>query len=286
LVEGSALDTFAPSVSSDFEAGPNLRHGVAYVRAGASNDVGVSVRQNLSQVAGTTALSLLQGVPVAAREAPAIETDGCRLTVVYATSPFPGAFGKNIQAQVLHVVGSTLGLSGGPQNIATGGNAREPSIAMPGTGGAASVQSLVVWHERPLMVTPSTYFVAKAARFDAHSPTGGIVVLPTACQGLQLGFSGIPAIGLSPTYSLLNASGPSYFAIGVPRTPFFACPGCQVGVDLSLPYLLFAGPNLSIPIPCDGGLVGLTVALQGADSGGDPACSQIRVSDTLLVQVQ
>ena len=57
-------------------------------------------------------------------------------------------------------------------------------------------------------------------------------------------------------------------------------------LDITLPYFIFPGPSWGVVIPCDGIYVGTTVAIQGVDFGGSGPCSNARVSDTIVIQIQ
>lgn len=75
------------------------------------------------------------------------------------------------------------------------------------------------------------------------------------------------------------------FVAGVPTSlPIFACPGCTQGAQGPL----FVGPSLSVNIPRDFGLLGVTVSFQGFDlvPSGAPCIGQIHLSDTLDMTVR
>jgi hypothetical protein len=124
----------------------------------------------------------------------------------------------------------------------------------------------------------------RVQRYQGTGP-GGVAMRATGCGGLPIVAAGSVALGGTLTIGLGNSGGLRGFVAGVPTSaPVAPCPGCTQGVVGAT----VLGHQLTVVVPLDAGLVGVTLAVQGFRfvAGGEPCLGQIELSDTVDFTVQ
>lgn len=243
------------------------------------HDTGFLILEGSAIVTGTLSLSALEGALLDDRSLPVADSDGCTFTIAYAERYLGNPADYDILATTLAVGGAaTAVVSEGRELLATTALLEDhAAIASSFSGGGPGLRHLVLWD-----VAAATFDIRGAA-YDAHAPGSGLAILPTGCQGLNLAVSGVPAIGQTMTFTLTNAGSPSLLAFGIPIPPLTFCGVCQLGLDTFTAYYVYV-PSVTVRITCDGFLIGLQVAVQGADLGGS-FCNGLRVSNTAVITI-
>jgi hypothetical protein len=198
-----------------------------------------------------------------------VESDGTRFA---ATTKVANA----IRIGTLAILNNDVVLHEALQNI---NNGDFPHIASKRSGGGTNTDYGIVYIGSSQRAALATY--------QGRAPTGGFVQRFTGCGPLGLQSSGQPLLGRTLQFTLTNAgTGPFGFLIGLPATAVTLCSNCQFGVDLSGPLVGFPSP-LSLPLPPEPRLVGLTLAVQGyaLGSGRCPPAA-IYLSDTIDFTIQ
>jgi hypothetical protein len=125
----------------------------------------------------------------------------------------------------------------------------------------------------------------QGAIYRGITPSGGLSVRTTQCGSTSLSFPVglVPAVGGTLRFDL-SGPRPGIFVVGLPTTlPLCPPATCTLGAT---PLVLIPGASLVLSIPCNGNLVGGTIAVQGiavASPFGCPNLAQIDTSITVDV---
>jgi hypothetical protein len=247
------------------------------------------VYSGTTPVTPTVDLGALEGIPTDVSAEPvSAETDGCRFSVVYRKLPPGQPRETNVATYHLTSAGS-LGLTEGQVQLDSW-----PALDLsPGfhltstrSSGGGPSRYFIAWTRS---LGPGPFPSAgelRGALYDGWSPTGGHTSLPTACGGLPLQASGVPALGEPVAYRVNNVTGQPALILGLPAPPYAPfCPSCLLGVQLA-GSVVIAGPLFSTTIACEPALIGVTVAIQGVDFNSAGGCAQpipFRLSNTILI---
>jgi hypothetical protein len=220
---------------------------------------------------------------------PVLVGDGCRLAMVYreGTAVRASNFRLRLQVSVQATVDE---------------NQRSLAIGVPGLGDVAfamvpvgrpdSGRCLAVWELEPT----AGQLDLNGALYEARSSGAMFATVATAC-----GTAGTTAIAATGTTSLggrfavqVTPAGVPIVIAGLPlATPVAACAvsACRRGVQL--PALgTSIGNVMQVTVPCDGNLLGTTLAFQAIDLGPGDACPvatvgvPFRTSDTIHATVR
>ena len=140
--------------------------------------------------------------------------------------------------------------------------------------------------------TPGTTTTSiEAAIYVGATPGGGFSTRATACGGFAISYaagSQTPTPGAILLFDLSGAPGPTLFIVGEPiaETPLCSPESCALGATLTV---LMPGPTLVLTIPRGPGLVGTTLAVQGAaliSPGGCADLGELVMSDTVDVTIR
>jgi hypothetical protein len=134
-----------------------------------------------------------------------------------------------------------------------------------------------------VLATPSRYYLRVGGHAAARGtfvlrvtpPTGigSFQTLPSFCGSptLALTPNGTPTLGTTIGFVLGNTIGTSVIWLGAPVTIALCPPGpCWIGATFDV---VVPGASVQIAIPCLPTLVGLRVAVQGADVGAPGGCA-------------
>ncbi|MCC7398786.1 MAG: hypothetical protein IT455_17095 [Planctomycetes bacterium] len=282
-VVSSSLDERAPVVSSPTDEIAGTRfHLIAFsgVLAGNDSDVFVQVWDRDRTARAWDDLQVLENAGGAAtwpQGSPAVDCDGTRFVVTY-TELWSGTGGD------FDVRASTIAFDPASNQLAThearallagsGDYEGAPAIASTWSGGGGPTTHGIAFHSADS--SPAGYTV-RALIYRGHAPLPASSVRPTACGGLGLSMSGLPALNELIQFAPTGSSPLQGCLFGTPvSVPLGPCPGCTLGVD----GLLLLGP-LDLVIPPQPTLVGLTFAVQGFEWANGPCFGTIALSDTI-----
>ena len=264
------------------------------------DDVLGAVIEN-SVVVASSNLTSLENVPFGVHQLrPCVATDGCRFAVAYAEDyPF-GVNDFDIYAATFRYDGSQIVCDDAHQNLAYSSTLEDsPQIASVFSVGGGSLNH----HEYVSAWTDATTAVnhdIEGGLYAGMATGGGVATVSTGCAPLQIYSYGEPVLGGLFTAGLIGGTGAiaQFLWVGAPEsTPIPVCGSCSLGVVLP-PLIEITDvqtfpldPFLSVIIPCESLLAGLTVALQGAAIGVTNGCPyniggnffDIALTDTLLV---
>jgi hypothetical protein len=216
----------------------------------------------------------------------AVDADGCRFVVAYAESFQGSATDYDVYASTFHYDAGAIGLTE-RHVILDYASTREDRPAI------AAANSLLLRRPRYLAVWDSAVGAAnhdvKGAVLDAHAPTGGHASVPTGCGGLTLTATGVPALGIWLNYRIAGSTGFPYLFIGSPMPSLPLCPSCALGVFPGDAILLPGLGSFDVQVPCVPGLIGQSLAFQGASigmAGGCPAPLTLALTNTIVTTVQ
>jgi hypothetical protein len=277
----SSRDERNPVVSSPTDTiGGQRRHAVAYVRTelATSTDILVSVRDASGGLLTTGNLQVLEGAGAAAAWAqvsPAIDSDGYRFTVAYGEqwSGTGGDFDTRASTLAYDETSNVLVAHESRAAVATSGDYESfPALASTYSGGGSTVIYGLALHS-----VGATSSSVHATVYRGHAPGPLPTLRATACHGLSIGLTDIPALGRVVSFTQGDSGPLTGFVIGTPvALPLPFCPGCTVGVDGPLtanPFALF--------FPLSTALVGLNLACQAWSLQSGTCLGSIALSDTI-----
>jgi hypothetical protein len=131
-----------------------------------------------------------------------------------------------------------------------------------------------------------------SVRVSLTGDVGSISNVATRCGALRLSARGVPTLAGSLTYTLSGGSGATtlWFGAAIGPIPLCAPEPCAIGAS---PDVILGGvSSVTIPVPCDGALIGGSVACQGADlilsPGACPAGQpyELEFSNTLITTIR
>jgi hypothetical protein len=129
-------------------------------------------------------------------------------------------------------------------------------------------------------------------RASRTGDVGSIRRVATRCGALRLSARGVPTLADSLTYTRSGGSGATTLRFGAPIPRIQLRPPEPCALGASLDVLLGGVTSDSIPVPCDGSLIGGSVACQGADlilapGAGPPGRPyKLDVSNTLITTIR
>ncbi len=282
-INTASADTRRPAVSSITDPLNGVsRHLVAF--EGPNSDIGVALMSGSQVLQTTFDLRGMEGVANENRSLPAVDTDGCRFGLTYRGQTPGQPFSADVYATTLHVAAGSLGVTEAHVDLPGGlALAAEPAVTSFRSGGGSGVRYAIAWTSGDILGSTTRCDVVA---YDGRTATGGYTVLPTAYQDLDLVATGTPALGQPIAFSLQNAVGTRVIVAGLPIGPVYVCNPLLLGVDVWNGAIIVPASSLAATLPGDGIYLGLTFAVQGADIGGANGCSNVRVSDTILVTIQ
>ncbi|MEO6597835.1 MAG: hypothetical protein ABIP94_24070 [Planctomycetota bacterium] len=239
--------------------------------------------------------TLEPGITVGAdQQQPVIASDGVRFVVAY----MEGAVPKPVCA-TFGVNGSVVECHEGHVPIATAPlDHDDMGIAAMGTSGGALTRYFVVTDERD----GSNDYDVQGLFYDGRQPGTSFTVVATGCVPFhfaepQLAVTGGTLLDDLFTVTLSGHRALPFILVGVPMNPTqllctaFPASQCRQGVQLPLLLSNF-GTTLNVQVPRDVGLVGLTLAFQGADLLATAACGSslfgvaFAVTDTIQATIR
>ena len=263
--------------------------GRAIAGAGAGAAFDLTPEQNLSASEPVPAIALDQGLP-------SVDGDGCNFTYAYTEEDAGGDFDVFTANVFLRLAVPDLAVPAGEGHVLLADSATEEGRTKTSSRWSSSyapasrVRFMSVWED---------HTAAGNSDIEAafYSP-GDVVVVDTEC-GMgppTIAFSGSPSCGGNLCVDGTDGQGGFLFLfIGVPAFVDLGCglpADCILGVVLP-PIAAVAFGDVCIPVPCDPGLIGVTLAFQeaevsaGALAGGCPlGAGSLTLSDTLNVTVR
>jgi hypothetical protein len=199
-----------------------------------------------------------------------VDCDGVRFAVVCKV-------GSTLKVGTLAWVNNDLVLHEALQNIGSGD---QPYIISKRSGGGENTEYGIV------SINTATPRRAQFALYEGRAPAGGFDWRDTDC-GLGIDTLGRPFIGNTVQFLLSNTGTDlTGCLLGLPAPGTVLCGTCLLGVDLTQPMTALPAP-LTLPLPSDPRLVGLTLAVQGFGLGsGSCPIAALRLSDTVDVTLQ
>lgn len=299
LVAGGATPKGIPAVSSVTRpVGAGNYHYLVAFEQGATNarDIMVALcAQPGSVIAPAVSLHALETDLVYPTFAswdqftPRVATDGVRFAVAYGEK-FQNGADLDGRVTTVHALGElapwTLGTTDSRAWPAAGGTVEHSlRIASRYDGAAASsgVQTYrrfgLAWLDENA-TSPDTL---ESVLYDGVAPTGGFSVTASACGGVTIAASGVPALG---EFVSITTSGASLLAFGTPITPgpIGGCPSaCKLGIAGAtiLPF-----GSIGLQIPPNAGLIGQAFGFQAFSLLGGPCFGFLSSSDTIAMIVQ
>jgi hypothetical protein len=214
---------------------------------------------------------------------PSVDSDGCRFVVAHAESYLQGT-DYDIFVSTFHYAAGAIAVSERHVGLDTE-SWRSDRTAVAACPNLVPHRYLVVWTAEYGSANHDVF----GAVYDGYSSLGGHQQITTGCGGLMLGATGIPALGMSVTYTLSAGPGVPYLFIGTPIPPAAICAGCSLGLFPGTAAVLPGVAVLPIQIPCVTELIGQSLAFQGARvgmAGGCPDPLTITWSHTIVTTVQ
>jgi hypothetical protein len=199
-----------------------------------------------------------------------VDCDGGRFAVACQ-------IGTSLRIGTLAWVNNDLVLHEGLQTIDIG---NQPYLASKRSGGGSNTEYGVVY------IAPNTPPRAAFAVYEGRATAGGFSRRSTGC-GLGIFASGRPFLGNSVQFSLTSlGTDLGGLLLGVPMPAVTWCANCQLGIDPT--QVLFVLPQpMSLPLPSDPGVVGITLAVQGFALGSGPCQpAALRLSDAIDFTIQ
>jgi hypothetical protein len=146
------------------------------------------------------------------------------------------------------------------------------------------------------LVASQTYWVRVGGFNNATGPfdvvvragtgNGSFMTVANGCGPTTITASGSPNLNGMLSFQLGNIVGTPFMRIGFQQVNLPICPPqpCQLGPDF---FTARGGATLNITIPCDGGLIGVTLGVQGVDLLGVGGCMglQVTVTDSIWVTI-
>lgn len=215
---------------------------------------------------------------------PQVDTDGCRFAVGYieaATSTDHNALVSTLQPSAVNLALIEARAAFNNSTLQT----LWMALCAERSGGGDSLDYGVAWelngNSGPINTT------IEAGLYQGFMPGGGLTTRATACGGVTLNYANeIPGPGRTLRFDVVGG-GPSLLVVGVPSNlPLCSPNACTLGATLDI---VLAGPRLDLAVPCWPGLVGATIAVQGAALSAPGGCanlSQLGVSGTVDVRFQ
>lgn len=211
---------------------------------------------------------------------PRIATDGCRFVVAYTESynngpdqdvrvttfhTRPGLF-WTLAASESRVAFGTRGSDEYSDAICSRYDGSDPSAL-------GSVRYVLTWTDYNGTGNDQIW----AGLYDGRTPGADFQVLTTGCGVPTITYSGSTALGMQMTIASLA----NYLMVGFPQSPVPLCRGssCALGIA-GQPGLL--PPVFTITVPCDSGLLGVSLAFQGLATTGGPCFGGLSVTDTVV----
>ncbi len=280
-VATTGSDTVNPTVTgfTDVALGAP-RFLVAFEVTGATRRIGLALMQGQSYVIGTSDISGVEGVPALDRRHPAVTCTGGRFVLTYAEQTYAGSTNYDVFATTIDSLGaSAYSIPEGHVPVIFGALQSDdlPNVASRFDGGIRSVETLIVGQRGT-----ATHDLG-SAHYDGMGTIGGFTTVATGCGGLGITATGTPALGQPVSFLLSAAQTNPIIVLGLPLAPTTLCSSCKLGVDLVNNPIVIPGVALAGFIPPDGGLVGVTLAVQGADATG--SCGY-RVTPTVRVAIR
>ncbi|MBK9385562.1 MAG: hypothetical protein IPN34_12195 [Planctomycetes bacterium] len=102
-------------------------------------------------------------------------------------------------------------------------------------------------------------------RASLTGEVGSISNVATRCGGLRLSATGAPTLASSLTFTLGGGSGATTLWFGAAIGPIQICSPEPCALGANLDVILGSVTSVRIPVPCDGSLIGGSVACQGVD---------------------
>lgn len=257
----------------------------AHVRAGLNHAFVVDFNANLTALEGHLG-------PVSNRRDLALASDGCRYVYSYRedhpTTPTATVLNTIRVASLL--TSSTFAFD--ERRAGVGRVGPEPSLCAAGATGGPAGMYLLLEAETG---SPSNL---SAIRYDGRQGGDLFTVVPTSCGSPfapLIGASGLSVLGGSYVVQLARPVGVPVLLAGFPEAPPVpVCgpnPACRAGVRLPALVSMVA-TALPVTVPCDAGLLGMTLAFQGIDVLGPGGCPagvfgfDLRLSDTVVATVR
>ncbi|MBK8980078.1 MAG: hypothetical protein IPM29_29615 [Planctomycetes bacterium] len=197
------------------------------------------------------------------------ETDGCRFAITSRSGSVAtvATFGATTSGMVLMEAPQTL--AGSPAQVRLCGAVG---------GGGDLVDYGIAYQDQ---ATPATI---RWTLYEGRQPGSGFQRRIMGCGGLGIQEGGQPFLGARIEFALSNVNAfQGGFLVGGPLAAApILCAACPLGVDPTGPLVgVVATASLAVPIPCDYGLLGARLAVQGFSSTGGPCPGGLRFSDTI-----
>jgi hypothetical protein len=196
------------------------------------------------------------------------ETDGCRFAITSRN-------GSSGSVATFGATTSGFALVESPQVLP--GTLFGLRLCGARSGGGERADYGVVYQDR------STSALVRWALYEGRRAGTAFTRRLLGCGGLGIQEDGQPYLGARLEFELANVSGfGGGFLLGVPMpaSPIL-CASCPLGVDPLGPLVSFFGSaSFALRVPCDYGIVGATLGIQGFALSGGP-CSGLRFSDAI-----
>lgn len=200
------------------------------------------------------------------------ESDGCRFAVLSGSS--------TITVSTFALGGAGLVMHEAPVALPTVPS--YPRIASKRSGGGAHTDYGIAFVD--LNWFPDRIVVSA---YQGRVPGNDVVRRTMACQGLAIDAAGRPFLGEGLTFTLTGfGTDIPGFAFGetAPATTLL-CAACPFGVLFNT-LIPVVGSTLSVPLPCNIGLIGVQASVQGFALGSGPCVASLHFSDTLDFSVR
>jgi hypothetical protein len=161
---------------------------------------------------------------------------------------------------------------------------RNPAVASRQSGGTSFDDALFAWASIPTSGPASV----KGVLYAETTTSGSFTAVSPGCGSLAINPRGIPAIGQTVNFQLLNFFGNGYVVLGFAARSIPLCSSCALGTDplVAFPVPIMIGVTLGIPLdPC---LIGGEAFFQGVGLLGAGNCiagQGIALSDTIRLRI-
>jgi hypothetical protein len=284
-IVSTADDDLFPTVTSATEMDQSYLVAWQRIPAGPlpSDLMGQVLRGNAT-VTAVVNLSQLLGLTTNGSEVhPSADSDGCRFAVAYTRTVAP--FSETDVATFHLSGGATLGVTDGPagKHVTSFADANV-QIASTRSGGTEWFRYFPVSQSVEMGIA-----IINGGAYDGRRAGTILTTVPTGCGGLGIATNPSPALGQTFNTSVIGLVGAPVFVLGLPQSPLALCPGCSLGVSLA-GALILGAPQFTTVIPCDGVLLGITIAVQFGDYPAPSGCpitgGNVRVTDTVNVTIR
>lgn len=211
-----------------------------------------------------------------------IDSDGLRYLLITSHVGPSSSTPNTVTVQTLAPTSTNLTQAESPRQLPT--RIRDLGVvALHSSGGTPGEFAIAHLEPAGFLVRPVL------TRYAGRVPGPEMTVVATACNGIAIQASGSTVPGNSLQFTLSNhGTDLPAFVIGWPNvTPVPICPSCLIGVRQDMPMQsLFGSPTMTFAIPRWIGLVGLSLAVQGASLGAGSCLGGLSVSDTIQFTIR